>query len=247
MSALLRAEVIKLRTTRTFVALAAVTVATSLLLAGLVSLLSKSTKESVITDVFTTDTTGLFILVLGIVGIAGEWRHRTIAGSLLAEPRRRRFLAAKTLAYAVAGMALSLVVSVSVALLGSAILAARDLPLPDLGDLIVQIGHNALAAALLGAWGVVLGALVRNQVVAIVGVLLASFVIEPLLLGLAPEIARFGPFVALPTAAQDVRAADIGFENVTFAAPAIAALLMLAWIGAAFAAGAALLRRRDLV
>ena len=45
----------------------------------------------------------LFILLLGVMGIAGEWRHRTITSSLLAAPDRLRFLAAKTLAFAAAG------------------------------------------------------------------------------------------------------------------------------------------------
>ena len=51
-------------------------------------------------DVFTSDTSSLFILILAIVGITGEWRHRTITSSLLAAPDRVRFLAAKTLAFA---------------------------------------------------------------------------------------------------------------------------------------------------
>jgi ABC-2 type transport system permease protein len=246
MTALLRAEMLKLRTTRTFVALAGVTLGTSLLLAGLVCLLSEPTEESVLTDVFTSDTSSLFILLLGIVGIAGEWRHRTIASSLLAAPDRRRFLAAKTVAYAAAGLTLSLFVSMSVAVLGFALLSARDLPLPEAGELVAQWGHNALVAALLGALGVALGAVVRNQVVAIVGVLVLSFVAEPLVIDLVPAVGRFGPFVALPVAVQDIPASSVGLEGVDLVAPGLALLAMLAWIGAVFGAGAALLRRRDL-
>ena len=54
-------------------------------------------------EVFASDTSSLFILMLAIVGITGEWRHRTITSSLLAAPDRLRFLAAKTLAFAAAG------------------------------------------------------------------------------------------------------------------------------------------------
>ena len=86
----------------------------------------------------------------------------------------------------------------------------------------------------------------RNQVVAIVGVLLLSFLLEPLLLGLAPDVGRFGPFVALPTAAADLSPADTGLGDVTLVAPGVAVLLMLAWIGVTFAASGALLRRRDV-
>lgn len=246
MNALLHAELLKLRTTRTFTALAGAALGTSLLLAGLVSLLTEPTREGVLIDVFASDTSSLFILLLAIVGISGEWRHRTIAGSLLAAPDRLRFLAAKTLAFAVAGLLLSVAISVAVAILGFVILSVRDLPLPGLAELIEQSARSALVSALLGAFGVCLGALVRNQVVAIVGVLLLLLLLEPLLLTLAPEVGRFAPFGALPTAAVGIPPEDAGLGDVRLVAPALAVVLMLAWIGAAFAAGGALLRRRDL-
>jgi ABC-2 type transport system permease protein len=245
MTALLEAELLKLRTTRTFVALAGVAVGTSVLIAGLISLLSEPTEKSVLIDVFNSDTSSLFILILAIVGISGEWRHRTITSSLLAAPDRLRFLAAKTLAFAATGLALSLLISVGVSITGFAVLSARDLPVPEAGELAAQLGRNAIVAALLGAFGVGIGALVRNQPVAIVGVLVASFVLEPAVLGLAPDVGRFGPFVGLPVGVQDIPASELGFDDVLFS-PAIAGLGMVAWIGAAFAAGAALLHRRDI-
>jgi ABC-2 type transport system permease protein len=245
-TALLEAELLKLRTTRTFVALAAVTIGTSLLVAGLVAALTEPTEASVVGDVFTADTSTLFILVLAVIGITGEWRHSTITSSLLAAPDRPRFLAAKTLAFAAAGLLLSLLTSLSVALLGLAVLSIRDLPLPEAGDLLAQIAHNGAAAALLGALGVGLGALLRNQPVTIVGVLAASFAVEPVLIELVPAVARFGPFVALPGAVANLRPEDIGFDGAELLSPAVAALLMLAWVSAAYTAAAAQLRRRDV-
>jgi ABC-type transport system involved in multi-copper enzyme maturation permease subunit len=246
MTALLRAELLKLRTTRTFIALTGVAVGTSLVICVLVTLLTKPTQESVLTDVFTIDTSGLFIIVLAIVGITGEWRHRTITSSLLAAPDRLRFLAAKTLAFAAAGLVLSLLISIAVAIVGMVILSARGLPTPHTGELLGQIARNAESAAFLGAFGLALGTLVRNQVVAIVGVLVLLLVVEPTLLGLAPAVGRFGPFSALPAGIQDIPPSDIGADKAHLLSPALAALAMFAWIGAAFAAGAVLLRRRDL-
>jgi ABC-2 type transport system permease protein len=246
MTALLHAELIKLRTTRTFVALTGVALATSLLIAGLVSALSEPSQESVLTDVFTADTSGLFIVVLAIVGITGEWRHRTITSSLLAAPDRLRFLAAKTLAFAAAGLVLSLIISISIAILGMAILSARDLPTPELGELAGQILRNAESAALLGAFGLAVGTLVRNQPVAIVGVLVLWLAIEPTILALAPDVGRFGPFSALSAGIQDIPSEDIGAEDTDLLSPPLAALAMLAWIGSFFAIGVELLRRRDL-
>jgi ABC-2 type transport system permease protein len=246
MTALLRAELLKLRTTRTFVALAAAAVGTSLILVGLITALTEPTEESVVTDVFTTDTSSLFILVLAVIGITGEWRHRTITSALLAAPDRMRFLAAKTLAFAAAGAVLSLMISIAVGIAGLAVLTGRDLPTPEAGEVLAQIGHNALAAALLGALGVGIGGLLRNQAFAIVTVLVASFALEPTVIALAPDVGRFGPFVGLPTAAADIPPDDVGLEDASLLAPGLAVLGMLAWIGATYAAGAALLRRRDL-
>jgi DNA-binding NarL/FixJ family response regulator len=141
---------------------------------------------------------------------------------------------------------LSLLISLAVTVLGMAILLVRDLPTPEAGELAAQIGPNAVVAMLFGALGVGIGAAVRNQVVAVVAMLAVLFVVEPVLIGLAPEVGRYGPFVALPTAAAGIPEADAGLQGVDLLAPAVAMGLMLAWIGAAFAAGAALLRSRDV-
>ena len=246
MTPLLKAELLKLRTTRTFLALTAVALGTSLLICSLVSALSKPTEDSVLTDVFTSDTSSLFIVVLAIVGITGEWRHRTITSSLLAAPDRLRFLAAKTLSFAAAGLLLSLAISIAIAIVGMAILSGRDLPTPEIGELAVQILRNAELAALLGALGLAIGSLIRNQPTAIVGVLVLSLVIEPAVIALAPDVGRFGPFSGLSASIQAIPSENIGADNVDLLQPGVAALAMLAWIAVPFVAGVAMLRRRDL-
>ena len=59
-------------------------------------------------------------------------------------------------------------------------------------------------AALLGAFGVGIGALVRNQVVAVVGLLVLGFAVDPAVAALVPEVGRFSPFSALPIGITDV-------------------------------------------
>ena len=73
-----------------------------------------------LTDVFSSDTSSLFIMILAVVGITGEWRHHTITSSLLAAPDRLRFLAAKTIAFAAAGLVLSLLISIAITIVGLA-------------------------------------------------------------------------------------------------------------------------------
>jgi hypothetical protein len=245
MTALLHAELLKLRTTRTFIALTATAIGTSLTIVALVCLLTRPKPHTVLTDVFTIDTSVIFILVLAVVGITGEWRHRTIAGSLLAAPDRLRFLAAKTLAFAVAGLMMSLAISTVVALVGATLLAARDLPVPGVEAIAGQIVRNAAASALIGGLGVAIGALVRSQVFALVGVLVLSLVVEPVVVGLAPHVGRFGPFAALPSAVQGVPGEDIGLGHTPALGGPPAAALLLVWIGIFFVAGAARLTRSD--
>jgi hypothetical protein len=246
MRGLLEAELIKLRTTRTFAVLAGIAVATSVVIAGLVAALTEPTRESVLVDVFASDTSSFFILVLAVIGISGEWRHRTITSSLLAAPDRTRFLAAKTVAFAVVGAVLSVLTAVTVTVAGAAVLHVRDLPVASLGSIAGQAGRNAVLAALLGAFGVGIGALLRNQVAAVVTLLVTSFVVEPLVLALAPHVGRFGPLGALSTAVAGLPAESVGMEDVDLVGVVPATMLLLGWIAAAFTAAAVLLHRRDL-
>ena len=240
MSPLLGAELVKLRTTRTFVALVAVALALSVLVVVLTTLIADGLNEDDVRQLFTADFTGLFILLLGVMGMAGEWRHRTITSSVLAAPDRLRLLAAKTIAYALAGALLSLIVTATIMAVGTLILSSRGETTVDASGLADVLWRNLLVAALLGAFGVGIGAIVRNQVVAIVGVLIFTFVVEPTVVALAEHVGRFGPTSGAPSAILEN---DDGSDLL---APGVAVLVMLGWIGAAFAAGGVLLRRRDL-
>jgi len=243
MNALLQAELLKLRTTRTFVSLAGITLLLSLTATVLLALLQDNLSESQVRELFYTDFTGLFIALLGIMGMAGEWRHRTITSTVLAAPRRLRLLTAKTVSYAVAGMVLSLVVTLVTMVVGTIILSARGemtLPLADLADVLWR---NLLIAALLGALGVGIGGVVRNQVVALIGLLVVAFVVESILFGVAPDVARYGPTRGAPGGIIDAA----GDDSEDLLAPGAAILVMLGWIALFFGAAAATLRRRDLV
>ncbi len=85
----------------------------------------------------------------------------------------------------------------------------------------------------------------RNQVVAIIGVLILGFVIEPALFGLAPDVARFGPTQGAPAGIQDIE--FFGDDSNPPLSPAVATLVMLGWIALFFAAAGVRLRRGDLV
>ncbi len=244
MSALLRAELLKLRTTRTFAALVAAALALSLLVVVLTALIEDGLEEEDVRMLFAADFSSLFILLLGVMGMAGEWRHRTITSTILAAPDRLRLLAAKTLSYALAGVVLSLIVTVTIMAVGTLILSGRGEATVGLADLADVLWRNLTVAALLGALGVCIGGLVRNQVVAIIGLLVISFVLEPAIVGLAPDVGAFGPTSGAPNGILGMEGFDGGGEELL--APGTAVIVMIGWVGAFFAAAGALLRRRDL-
>jgi ABC-2 type transport system permease protein len=174
-SALLQGELLKLRTTRTFTALTAVAAGTSLLLIVLdTTLFRENFDETTVRQLLTSEITGLFILVLGVMGMTGEWRHRTITSSVLAAPNRLRLLGAKLTSYAIAGALLSLIVTVMIMLVGTIILSLRNKTTLDIAALLDVLWRNLTVAAYYGAIGVCLGALLRNQAAALVGVLMSA-------------------------------------------------------------------------
>lgn len=243
MSALLRAELLKLRTTRTFVAFVAVALLLSLLVVVLTTLLTDDLSEDDLRGLFSADFSSLFILLLGVMGMAGEWRHRTVTSTVLAAPKRLSLLAAKALSYAVAGAVLSLIVTLTIMAVGTVIQSASGETTIGVADLADVLWRNLVVAALLGAFGVCIGGIVRNQVAAMIGLLIVSFVVEPTVLGLASDVGRFGPTSGAPNGI--LGAESFGDEDLL--APGIALLVMIVWVGAAFVAAAALLERRDLV
>jgi len=237
MKALLHAELLKLRTTRTFVAVVGTAAALSLILVALGASLDVGKDPHAL---FTNNSITYIIVLLGAIGMTGEWRHRTITGSVLAAPDRLRLLAAKAISYSVAGVVLSLLVTVATMLVGTLILAGRGEETLGAGGLADVLWRNLAVAALLGPLGVAFGALIRNQIVTVVGLIALAAVLEPAVLQVAPDVGRFGPLAGAP-------AAILGSTDPGLLAPGIALAALIAWTGAVFAAAAVRLRRRDLV
>jgi hypothetical protein len=71
-------------------------------------------------------------------------------------------------------------------------------------------------------------------------------VVDSALGGLAPEVEAFSPTGGLPSAIQGLDPENVGSPEVDFLAVVPAVAAMLAWIGVLFAAGGALLIRRDV-
>jgi ABC-2 type transport system permease protein len=180
-------------------------------------------------------------LLLGILGMAGEFRHQTVTQTFLVTPDRGRVVAAKLIAYPLAGIALALATLTVTAAVGAGWLAAKGIT-PSLADarLARIVGVAVLGAGLCGLVGVGVAALVRNQVAALVGTLVWVLVVEGLLMGLvnAPSLGRW-----LPSAAAAAAITSPGGAHLS----RLLGTLVFAGYGLALAlAGTRLVVRRDI-
>jgi ABC-2 type transport system permease protein len=201
---LIRAELTKLATTRLIYGLAAGMAAFAVLTVA-ANILDRQGAPPLAADNFpmliggpVTLLSGAALL-LGILGMSGEFRHQTVTQTFLVTPDRGRVVAAKLTAYPLAGIALALTVLAFTAAVATAWLAAKGItPLfldARLGRVLVGA---VLAAGLCGLVGVGVAALVRNQVAALVGVAVWVLLVEGLLMSLlnTPSLGMWLPSAA---------------------------------------------------
>ena len=245
MTRALQAEFLKLRTTRTFLALTGSAVGLSVLVVVLFALLSNNLTHDDVQSLFTADFTGLFIVLLGAIGMSGEFRHRTIASTVLSIPNRLTLMLAKLAAYAAAGVLLSLLVNIAIMSVGTVILSARDEVTLSFGDLVDVLWRNLVIAAFWGALGVCVGTLIRNQAGAIVALLAWLFVVENALSGLAFDVWRWGPFGGASSAITGI--GPEGTPDPDLLPTGVGVLLELGWLALFAGAALAFIRSRDLL
>jgi len=242
MGELVAAEFLKLRTTRAFWIIVAIT----FVLMGLIALgFSAATDLESDDDLrfsLSTEGGGIMALILAVVGTAGEYRHNTITAAFLVTAERWRVVAAKVLAYALAGIALGLLSQLLVGAIVAIWYLAADAPsaLPERDALELLVG-SAGYWAFMAVLGVGLGLLMKNQAAAIVLALVVLFVVQPTIAALEPDVAKF-----LPTAVGSAFAqtSDPGDTELLASGTAIA----VAFVYVALTSGAAayVLDRRDV-
>ncbi|MDO8209313.1 ABC transporter permease [Conexibacter sp. CPCC 206217] len=250
MSRALSSELLKLRTTRTFYAL----VGSALGLVLLIVCVAAATGDWTYGPGDTPpglDLLGvaaiaqLFAVVLGILAVTSEFRHGTITPSLLVVPSRERLLSSKLIVHLLAGLLFGILTVLLTLVLSALIFSLRDIETGlDAANVIKTGGGTALSIAFYATLGVGIGAVVRNQVGAIVGTLAYLFVIESLLTiipGLDDAISKFG----LNGVASGLANSDFGGDTDTLA-QIPAGLLLLAYCALFAIAGAVLLKRRDI-
>lgn len=193
----------------------------------------------------------VFPVIVGAIAVTGEVRHQTITPTLLAEPRRTLVLVAKLLATFAVGLLFGVVGTLSAVIGGAGTFAVlgEDLYLTD-GGVLRAIVLSMLTLALWAVIGVGFGALLPNQIAAVVVVLAFTQFVEPLLRILLTQFEPVAGIAAyLPGAAGEavVGASLYSATGLSQLLPVWGGLLVLIAYGVVFATlGRLTTLRRDI-
>jgi ABC-2 type transport system permease protein len=179
----------------------------------------------------------LFAGLAGAIAITAEIRYGTIRPTFLVTPRRGRVLAAKLAVAALVGIIFGLLAEVLMAADAAVAYAARGIENElTVGDYVQLLAGGAGASALWAVAGVGVGALVRNQVGALVGLCAWMFLVESTSESFIPEFGRL-----LPGGAGLALAG-----NTDELSAAVGTLLLVLYAAALAAAGWRATLRRDV-
>ncbi len=248
MSGQLRSELFKQRTTRTNTVLLASMVGLIALVVVLhmvtIPARDLSDRQGQLKVLGLGTTFGMvFASLVGAMSVTGEVRHGLIRPTFLASPNRVRVITAKAVASAIAGAGFGLASEVVASGVGSAALAGRALHIAaTAADFAQLLAGGAAAGALWAVIGVGVGAVVRNQVGAVVGLVVWQLFVEMTLVGSLPSIGKFAPGAS----AGAIAGAILEQTSAYLLAPAIGVLLIGAYAAAAMGMGVIAITRRDV-
>jgi ABC-2 type transport system permease protein len=186
----------------------------------------------------------VLIVLLGGLAFTQEFRYGTVTSTYLVEPRRARILVAKWVSLAMISVVATvgtLIIAVPVSV---SIIHGRH------GNVTVgaQFWQMAVAAfvimAAYGVIGVALGALIRNQVAAVVTVLVWMLAVEYILVPSWPAIGRWLPLGVVTSLLQV--GASLGLDGELLPV-AVAAVVLLAYTVVALLLAARVTPRRDVL
>jgi ABC-2 type transport system permease protein len=212
MTRTIRAELLKVRTSRLPLGLLATAAGLTALVTILGAARAGGSGHMAPAPLYTTSgltellsRTGFAMLLAAVFGItvsAGEFRHGTATATYLATPNRVRVLISKAVVAAGVGLLFGLVAAGLTTGISLAFVAAKGYDVALSAGTIVRFAAGAtLGAGLLAAVGVALGSLIRSQLAAIVTVFAWGFVIEQVVGGLFDGSQPYLPYTAATTMA----------------------------------------------
>ena len=252
MNALVRAEVLKLRSTRMLAWLLLATLA-FVVLTVVFSVPSASATDTTLSldepallarlvgDSF--GVPGVTMVLLGVLAFTQEVRYGTVSSTFLVEPRRSRVLVAKGVALILAGVAITVPTLALSTTVTMALIRSKD------GNVTTGVQFGQVAAgvfvvmALYGLIGLAIGALVRNQIVAVVAALVWLLAAERLLIDALPQVERWTP---LGTTLGLLQLEPVGTTRGGLLDAPISGLLLAGYTTAAVALALIVAPRRDI-
>jgi ABC-type transport system involved in multi-copper enzyme maturation permease subunit len=186
----------------------------------------------------------ILALLLGVLCVTTEFRHKTVTTSLLVAPRRPQFIGGKLITSAILGAGLAVLMLVGTLLGGGLTLSVQG---GSFSDLLRQVPAVApgmiLVFALFAILGVGVGAVLTNQVAAIIVSLGWFIILEGILVSLFHSLEKWVPTGAAAAASNLTRGMGSRFGLFNWWE---GALLMLGY-GLFFAAlGSVILNQRDI-
>lgn len=139
----------------------------------------------------------VLVAIAGIIAMAGDWRFGQATQSFLTTPRRSIVVWARAIVYSVVGIGYGVIASIGATLTAYIWYQSHDVAFP-LGSSTVWltiIGCIAVAT-LFGVLGIGIGAVSRQQTVAIVATLAWMVLVEPALFQASPKLFRWLPGMA---------------------------------------------------
>jgi ABC-type transport system involved in multi-copper enzyme maturation permease subunit len=190
---------------------------------------------------------GIALLVLGLLGLTTEFRHKTITPTLLATPNRWRLLAGKAASYALFAIGYALVcVALNFAIV-IIWLSAVGVPLEYSHGVPGGVAKAFLTLVLTGMFGLGLGAMLRNQAAAMVLGIVYFFILDNVL-NYVPWVRK--GYAYTPGGAVKAFNSNGHIEgmpgDVHLLAPAAGGVLFLVWSLALLVAGGRLSLSRDI-
>jgi len=251
--ALVHAEVLKLRSTRTPVGLLLATLA--LVALSVVVELSEAGSTNVPVSLddpgllagtvgVSLGVSGVLVVLLGVLAFTQEFRYGTVTSTYLVEPRRSRVLVAKWLASALASVAVAATTLALSVTLVVALVRSRDGGVTAAAQFWQMVAAGFVVMAAYGVIGVAVGALLRNQITAVVGVLVWMLAVEQIVISAFPTVGRWMPGGA--TSALLQLGPAISLDGKLLSA-SVGALVLLGYTAAAVALALLLAPRRDVL
>jgi ABC-2 type transport system permease protein len=190
----------------------------------------------------------LLTLVIGIMQIGSEYRHKTITGTFLGTPKRAKVMGAKVIALLGIGAVYGLISLVGSVIAGAIVLNARGFEAFPSSEVYRTL---ALSLLVLGLWALIglgAGILIPNQVAALLIAVGVAWIVEPLagfLLGTqswGKGVAQYFPSQATNAIIQQV-GGQPGAEQLSWWA---GALVLIAYAAVLAGIGTWLTTRRDI-